>query len=397
MIRLALNLASLLVTAILLLFTIRRWVFLFAALLSPRRLKKNEALPQYSPSVLILVPVRNESCTLPGLALNLSTLNYPVNQMTVVFINDGSTDNSDVLLQSFTADRLNWHLLTLPYNMGKARALNAALEIFSQGDIIVVFDADERPQPAALQHLVLPFKDEDVGGVSGRRAVSNSQAGPAAGYTAIEGLVHQYITMRAKDRLQLAPALLGANCAYRRQALLHVNGFKPAALLEDTDLTVRLARAGWRTHFVADAVSYHQVPETVPGYWRQHTRWARGFNDVAQAQGIATLVDQRLPLVLRLELVAFALGYLDRAALVIAAALAALKQRWLVWPIAISLFTPLVQIVAALKISNQPASMWRQMVWVPLFFGLDAAMAIAGLWNAVRGAPRFWEERSQRQ
>jgi cellulose synthase/poly-beta-1,6-N-acetylglucosamine synthase-like glycosyltransferase len=261
---------------------------------------------------------------------------------------------------------------------------------------VAVFDADERPQPAALRQLVQPFIDRTVGGVSGRRAVSNSLATPAAGYTTFEGLVHQFITLQAKDRLNLAPALLGANCAYRREALRQLDGFQPGALLEDTDLTVRLARAGWRTRFAADAISRHRVPQTVSGYWRQHTRWARGFNDVARAQGIDLLRDGRLSLPLRLELLTFALGYLDRLAL-LAAGLLVLKQRWLALPLLLSLFTPLLQIVAALKLSNQPPALWARIGWVPLFFGLDAAMAVTGAWNTLRRAPRRWENRWQRQ
>lgn len=399
------HLLSLLTAAILLIFSARRWLFLVMALLRPVTQHASRNTQQvdddsvgrlYPPPVLLLVPVRNEAHTLPGLLLNLGRLDYPAGRLTVVFINDGSTDGSEALLRAATAGRLNWQLLSLPENVGKAAALNAALDAFPHGEIVAVFDADERPQPAALRQLALPFSDRAVGGVSGRRAVSNSLASPAASYTTFEGLVHQFITMAAKDRLNLAPALLGANCAYRRAALRQVGGFLPGALLEDTDLTVRLARAGWRTRFAPDAISRHRAPQSVAGYWRQHTRWARGFNDVARAQGLELLADDRLSLPLRLELLAFALGYLDRLAL-LAAALLALRRRWLVLPLLLSLLTPLLQIGAALKLSGQPPAMWARLGWVPLFFGLDAAMAVTGAWHTLRRAPRRWEERWQRQ
>ncbi|GAB4436424.1 MAG: hypothetical protein Kow0031_18140 [Anaerolineae bacterium] len=388
------HLFSLLAATVLLLFSLRRWLFLLAALWPGNR-PPGVATP-YSPPVLLLVPVRNEAAALPGLLRRLAQLDYPAGRLVVAFINDGSTDGSETLLQAAAAGQANWHLLSLPENIGKAAALNAALDAFSAGDLVVIFDADERPHPAALRHLAQPFANPAVGGVSGRRAVNNDLASPAASYTAFEGLVHQFITLAAKDRLNLAPALLGANCAYRRAALRQVGGFTPGALLEDTDLTVRLARAGWRTRFTPAAVSRHQVPQTVSGYWRQHTRWARGFNDVARAQGLAVACDERLSLPLRLELLAFALGYLDRPAL-LAAVLLAPGRRWLAGPIAISLISPLLQIVAALKLSNQPAALWLRLGWVPFFFGLDAAMAVAGVVNTLRRAPRRWEERRQRR
>jgi cellulose synthase/poly-beta-1,6-N-acetylglucosamine synthase-like glycosyltransferase len=301
------------------------------------------------------------------------------------------------VLDSAVAERDNWYVLSLPENLGKAEALNQALKRFSKGEIIVIYDADERPEPESLARLVQPFVDQRVGGVSGRRAASNSLASPAASYTAFEGLVHQCITMRAKNHLGLAPALLGANCAYRRQALDTVGNFKAGALLEDTDLTVKLARAGWLLKYVPEAVSYHRVPETVVGYWRQHTRWSRGFADTAREQSLATLIMSGVPLFMRLELLFFTAGYLDRIALLSAGVLLLWRRGLLAVLLGFSVLTPLLQVMVALRISDQPAILWRRMVWTPFFFGLDIAMAVASFSDALRHTKQYWEERDDRQ
>jgi cellulose synthase/poly-beta-1,6-N-acetylglucosamine synthase-like glycosyltransferase len=167
--------------------------------------------------------------------------------------------------------------------------------------------------------------------------------------------------------------------------------------LEDSDLTVKLVRLGWQTRFEPKAVSYHQVPQSISGYWRQHTRWARGFNDVARDQAGSLLLDRQLPLLLRLELVSFALGYLDRLALLLGGGLVLLQERRVVWVIALSLLTPCLQIVAALRIARSPAALWRRMIWLPLFFALDIAMAAAGFLHSLANAPRTWEERRVRR
>jgi cellulose synthase/poly-beta-1,6-N-acetylglucosamine synthase-like glycosyltransferase len=390
-------------------FTLRRWFFIFFALwpdhnhhASPAAMERQTGLgpvlpASIEPTVLLLVPLRNEADALPNLVAALDRLDYPAHKLTLVFIDDGSTDHSRELLQQELAARINWHLLPLDRNVGKANALNTALSCFPQGEIIAIYDADERPQLDALRHLVQPFAAAQVGGVSGRRAISNSLASPAASYTTFENLVHQLVTMRAKDRLNLAPALLGANCAYRRTALAEAGNFKPGALLEDSDLTVKLVRLGWQTRFEPKAVSYHQVPQSISGYWRQHTRWARGFNDVARDQAGSLLLDRQLPLLLRLELVSFALGYLDRLALLLGGGLVLLQERRVVWVIALSLLTPCLQIVAALRIARSPAALWRRMIWLPLFFALDIAMAAAGFLHSLANAPRTWEERRVRR
>lgn len=285
-------------------------------------------------------------------------------------------------------------------NVGKAEALNSALAAFPQGKIVAIYDADERPQPTALQTLVFPFADKKIGGISGRRAVSNPLASPAASYTTFEGLVHQWVTMRAKNKLNLAPAMLGANCAYRRVALAEAGNFKPGALLEDSDLTLKLACAGWDIRFEPAAVSYHSVPESISGYWRQHTRWARGFNEVAKHQARSTLFDQRLSWPLRLELLAFALGYADRLALLAGAGLALLHRKsraFLLGVIATSLLTPFLQIIAALAIGQEPPAMWLRIGWLPFFFALDLAMAAASMWGTLKQTPLVWEERRARK
>jgi cellulose synthase/poly-beta-1,6-N-acetylglucosamine synthase-like glycosyltransferase len=387
-----------LVTGVLLFFTARRWLFTLVAMW-PDRPQAALLKPRPEPAqVLLLAPIRNEESALPEFLLALAGVDYPEPFLTVVFIDDGSTDGSGRLLECWAANRTNWHLLSLTQNLGKAAALNAALARFPQGDIVAVYDADEQPRPETLSYLVLSFNDPTVGGVSGQRAVSNALVSPAASYTAFESLVHQFITLRAKDKLNLAPAILGANCAYRRSALAQVGNFKPGAFLEDSDLTLKLARAGWRIRFEPRAISYHRVSETISGYWQQHTRWARGFNDVARDQVRSVIADRHLPVALRLELVIFALGYLDRLALLAAAGLTLLKQtrRPVAGVLAITLLTPLCQIMAALAVGREAPALWGRIIWVPAFFLFDIAMALTGAWQTLLRFPKIWEERNAR-
>lgn len=373
------------VAGILLVFTVRRWLFLIAALLPPRRAPMASDVPD----VLLLVPIRNEAPILPEFLAALAHLTYPAERLTRVLIDDGSSDGSAAILRAW-ASQNGAHVLSWAENVGKAAALNRALRQFPHGAVIVIYDADDLPDPQALYHLIQPFANPGVGAVSGRRMVSNALASPAASYTAFESLVHQRITLQAKDNLRLAPAVLGSNCAYRRAAL---TTFRAGALLEDTDLTLRLSREGWRIRFVREAVSYHRAPATIAGYWQQHTRWTRGFNDAASDHLWRTLTDTRLAWPLRLELMLFALGYLDRLALILAGLLS-FHQRWLWRVIALHLLTPWFQLGAALR--GESAALWRRLVWLPLFYAVDVAMAMAGTWQSLRHAPRIWEERQSR-
>jgi cellulose synthase/poly-beta-1,6-N-acetylglucosamine synthase-like glycosyltransferase len=248
-----------------------------------------------------------------------------------------------------------------------------------------------------LRLIAAAFADARVAGVSGQMRVANALTSPAAYYAAIESLVNQFITMRSKDILRLGPALLGSNNTYRRSALQAVNGFRAGAFLEDSDLTVMLHRAGYITRYLPQAISYHHAPITLVGYIRQHLRWGRGFNDVTRTHLGAVLTDARLPWPMRIELGMFSLGYLDRLALL--GVIALLFFNWLFaltfhvllfTGISLSLGLPLLHILAVLHYDRAPLAMWLRLPLVPLFFALDAAVAVYSALASILNRPRQW-------
>ena len=241
-----------------------------------------------------------------------------------------------------------------------------------------------------------PFSDPAVAAVTGRRAIHNAPNTPISTYATYENLVHQLVTVHAKQLLSLAPPILGSNCIYRRSALNLIGRFKPGALLEDSDLTLRLARAGWQTRYEPGAVSYHAVPDTITGYWRQRTRWSAGFQAIAEDQGLATLETKSIPLRLRVELFFFSLGYLDRLGLLIAlfGRLLSKKRAWLQSTnIALNLLTPLAQILFVLRQTNADRNLWLRLPYLPLFYLIDLAAAIYGLIKKKIGSTIIWEQR----
>lgn len=383
----------------LLLVTLRRWLFTLVSFLPYQPSESSPASAPPHPDVLLLVPFRDEAGMLPFLIEALLRLDYPASHLLVVLVDDGSRDGAAALYAPVVEEQPNWRLLRLPRSLGKAAALNAALARFPCGDFVAVYDADDRPSAGALRRLVDGCHPARVAAVSGRRALNNMLVSPTASYVAFENLVHQLITQQAKDRLRLAPAILGSNCLYRRRALEQVGGFRAGALLEDSDLTLRLAGAGWQLRFVPDAVSYHAAPETLAGYWRQHLRWAGGFQDVAQRQILGILGNRALPWSLRLELILFALGYADRLALAEVAALlfigevAGKRTAALRRIMALALTTPLMQVAAALSRARAPRLLWLRLPLLPVYFFLDMAMALSGIARGLFGRLPVWRRR----
>ncbi|MCO6450574.1 MAG: glycosyltransferase family 2 protein [Caldilineales bacterium] len=383
----------------LLLFSIRRLVFTLAALLSPPLKSATDSAesPPHFYKLLILIPCRNDGRQLPGIVQSLISNGYPLECLRIILIDDGSTDGSAQTAADIARANEHVRAISLPQNAGKAAALNAGLAHEPWGDLVVVYDADHRPQSGGLSMLASAFDDPYVGAVSGRTAARNALKSPSTYYSAVERLVHQRITMVAKDRLNLAPAILGSHCAYRRALLDELGGFPAGAFLEDSELTIRIAAAGYRTRYLESIPAWDETPETLSGYWKQHVRWGRGFQDVAIKQRTITL-EQKLPPLLRLELFAFSLGYLDRlallAGLVFTAADALLNTRFHFpkrYLIAVAAL-PYLQVVVALVRTRAGIGWWLRLPYLFLLFPVDVAASLWAALTTILNRPRQWQQ-----
>jgi glycosyltransferase involved in cell wall biosynthesis len=116
----------------------------------------------------IVVPFYNELRTLPTVIDRLLAVDFTSLGVTteILFINDGSTDNSHTLLDPLP--RADCHLITHPQNRGKGAAVKTGLEA-ATGDILCIQDADLEYHPADLPALIQPILDGEFDVVYGNR------------------------------------------------------------------------------------------------------------------------------------------------------------------------------------------------------------------------------------
>jgi cellulose synthase/poly-beta-1,6-N-acetylglucosamine synthase-like glycosyltransferase len=68
----------------------------------------------------------------------------------------------------------------------------------------------------------------------------------------------------------------GAVGAWRKELILRLGGFGGDTLAEDTDLTLRIRRAGYQIRYEEEAVAFTEAPEDTRGLAKQRFRWAFG-------------------------------------------------------------------------------------------------------------------------
>jgi glycosyltransferase involved in cell wall biosynthesis len=119
-------------------------------------------VPRGAPSpkkVSVVVPLLNEEATLEQLYRELDTALAPSGlEWEVVFVDDGSTDDSYRELARLHAAHLNVRVVRLRRNFGKAPALAAGIEV-ATGDVVVTMDADLQDDPAEIPNLLARLDD----------------------------------------------------------------------------------------------------------------------------------------------------------------------------------------------------------------------------------------------
>jgi len=106
------------------------------------------------PYVSVLVPVLNEEESLPELQKRLqATLNGIGKPYEIIYINDGSTDTTEVLLERFHADDKRVKVIEFNRNYGQHMALFSGFE-FAKGEIVITIDADLQNPPEEIPKLV---------------------------------------------------------------------------------------------------------------------------------------------------------------------------------------------------------------------------------------------------
>lgn len=138
-------------------------VLLALGKLWPKPLVLNEQEPL--PGVSIIMPVHNEAEVISAKLNNLQKLDYPHELLNIIIVCDGCTDNTLPTIQTFVS-RLNLTVIELAERKGKANALNKGLEAVHT-EIVVFSDASILLEPESLKNIVRPFRDPEVGCVSG--------------------------------------------------------------------------------------------------------------------------------------------------------------------------------------------------------------------------------------
>lgn len=121
------------------------------------------------PAISVIIPVYNEEESLPHLIEQLrQSLDGLGRTYEIVFIDDGSTDQSLTIMHGFVEQYPQVVVVEQISNFGKSMALTAGFAV-ARGDVIFTMDADLQDDPGEM-HLLLAKLDEGYDLVTGLRS-----------------------------------------------------------------------------------------------------------------------------------------------------------------------------------------------------------------------------------
>ncbi len=154
----------------------------------------------------------------------------------------------------------------------------------ASGEVLAFVDDDAFAEPEWLEKLLVHFDDPVVGGVGGRQIRQQpgelEEGVDAIGQLQSDGILTGNFAADPGHTVTV-DHLLGANMSFRRSVLDQIggirDGYRGTCMREETDLSLRVAHAGYRLVYTPDAVVEHVAAPYAKGqrfdlryaYWAQ--------------------------------------------------------------------------------------------------------------------------------
>ncbi len=238
-------------------------------------------LPQLNESgelktVSILIPFRNEAENLNNLLKSISVLEYPVNLLEVILVNDHSNDGFKEIIQSFE-NRFPFKITVISLSIqlkGKKSAISVGVK-HSSSEIILTSDADCSFPKDWVQKMQAPFEISHIELVSGSVVFKENN------------LMSRIFQMEFAPLIGVGAVSIdlgnptmanGANLAFRKSTFEKLKPYADNLSIPSGDDIFLLQKIKSQyldgIFFQKEAVVETQAPKDFISFFRQRKRWA---------------------------------------------------------------------------------------------------------------------------
>jgi glycosyltransferase XagB len=234
----------------------------------------NETLPVYT----VLVPVYKEENIVGQLVKNLGGLDYPENKLEVLIL----TEEDDQLTRDAIAAAnppKNFHVIIVPDGVPrtKPRACNVGLYL-ATGEFIVIYDAEDTPEPQQLKKAVLAFRKGEASLVCVQAALNyfNDNENFLTRMFTLEYSYWFDYMLTGLEATKMPIPLGGTSNHFKTDLLTVLGGWDPWNVTEDADLGIRASALGYTVGTI-NSTTMEEANTSIPNFVRQRSRWIKGY------------------------------------------------------------------------------------------------------------------------
>jgi len=231
-------------------------------------------LPVYT----ILCPLYREAGVLPQLVNACTRLDYPKSKLDVKLLLEEDDVETIAVVRSFRLPAY-FDVLIVPAvgPRTKPKACNYGLQ-FARGEYVVIFDAEDVPEPDQLRKALVVFRryGDEIGSVQGKLNYYNSKQNVLTGWFTLEYTAWFDFFLPGLVRARVPVPLGGSSNHFPTALLRQLGAWDPYNVTEDADLGMRLHRHGKRT-VIMDSTTWEEANSDFVNWMKQRSRWGKGY------------------------------------------------------------------------------------------------------------------------
>jgi len=215
------------------------------------------------PFVSVIIPVRNRPEEIKACLLSLGKLDYPLDKLEIIAVDDASCDHTPEAIKGF-----NVRLISLKKNRQAPYCRNLAAQK-ANGEILAFLDSDCVASPSWLKELVPAFKDPAVCAVGGR-IDSFFDTTALDRYEQVKSSLIIGNHVRRSSEREKFFYVPSCNLLVKKKIFHSIGGFNPDLVVgEDVDLCWRLQDAGHSVEFRPNGTIFHRHRNKMSAFCRR--------------------------------------------------------------------------------------------------------------------------------
>lgn len=236
------------------------------------------------PSVSIILAVYNEDVVLRRCLDSLLELDYPAESVEILVGSDGSSDDTDSILEKYGRENPRLRVQIFTTRRGKIPVVNDLVRM-SSGSILLFTDADVTLDRLALQQHAVHYGDDEIGGVAGNLVLAGEQSvreGPLGSeryYMSIENVIRDH-----EARILSTVGIFGGHYSIRRE---YWRELPDQPICDELYIGLSVIESGARMTFEPRAIAREHFGRSMSDEFKRKTRFAsRGFNTLRLFSGL---------------------------------------------------------------------------------------------------------------